>query len=244
MGGLAHFIESAGIATTQISLIRLHTEKMRPPRALWVSFELGRPLGKPEDRAFQHRVLTATLELLNCASGPIIADYPEDAESTSGDDMEGWVCPMPARVRADAAQDPAATLLAEISSLRQWHDLFQERHGRTTVGACPVELEDVARRLAAMLSDAEAGRTGELDPAQFAKLGSEDIKAFYTEAALAMPGSKSSTEIADWLWGETELARVLIELRGVFINSDDPKQQTVGNMVMVPRSQLHRIPDN
>ena len=34
MGGLAHTLEDEGIATTQISLIRLHTEKIKPPRAL------------------------------------------------------------------------------------------------------------------------------------------------------------------------------------------------------------------
>ncbi|MGI9477359.1 MAG: hypothetical protein ACR2PI_11695 [Hyphomicrobiaceae bacterium] len=241
MGGLAHVIESAGIATTQISLIRLHTEKLSPPRALWVPFELGRPMGEPDDAAFQHRVLAATLDLLDRDTGPVIADYPEEAGGTTDDGMEGWVCPMPARASPNAAEDPAATLLAEIASLRQWHDLFQERRGRTTVGACPVEVEDIARGLVAMLDGStDAGRIGGLDPAQFVKLGSEDIKAFYTEAALAMPGSKSSQEIADWLWGETELARVLFALKNTCIESDDPKLQTVGNVVLVPRSQQHR----
>ena len=48
---LAHFFEEEGLPTTQISLIRLHTEITKPPRALWVSFELGRPLGVPGDPA-------------------------------------------------------------------------------------------------------------------------------------------------------------------------------------------------
>ncbi|PPR23423.1 MAG: hypothetical protein CFH39_00667 [Alphaproteobacteria bacterium MarineAlpha10_Bin2] len=64
MGGLAHYLEEEGLATTQISLIRLHSEKTRPPRALWVPFELGRPFGPPNDVPFQRRVLMATLELL------------------------------------------------------------------------------------------------------------------------------------------------------------------------------------
>ncbi len=65
MGGLAIIFEEEGLATTQISLIRIHTERTRPPRALWVPFELGRPLGVPNDKPFQTRVLTAALGLLD-----------------------------------------------------------------------------------------------------------------------------------------------------------------------------------
>ena len=79
MGGLAHYLEGDGLATTQISLIREHTERMRPPRALWVSFELGRPLGVPDDAAFQTRVVMAALDLLSAEEGPVLADFPEDA---------------------------------------------------------------------------------------------------------------------------------------------------------------------
>ena len=61
MSALGHYLESEGLATASISLIRLHTEKIRPPRALWVPFELGRPLGVPDDPAFQTRVLRALL---------------------------------------------------------------------------------------------------------------------------------------------------------------------------------------
>jgi hypothetical protein len=55
VGGLAHFIEREGIPTTQISLIRIHTEQIKPPRALSVPFELGRPFGAPNEPAFQRR---------------------------------------------------------------------------------------------------------------------------------------------------------------------------------------------
>ena len=64
MSALGHFLETAGIATTGISLVREHSARMAPPRALWVPFELGRPFGAPGDAAFQHRVLGAALALL------------------------------------------------------------------------------------------------------------------------------------------------------------------------------------
>ena len=70
--------------TTQISLIREHTEKIKPPRALWVPFELGRPIGVPDDTAFQTRVVAAALELFDAPSGPVLMDYPEDAPPVEG----------------------------------------------------------------------------------------------------------------------------------------------------------------
>ena len=50
-------MEAEGLPTTQISLVRMHTEVIQPPRALWVPFELGRPFGTPGEAAFQRRVI-------------------------------------------------------------------------------------------------------------------------------------------------------------------------------------------
>ena len=77
MGGLAHYLEEESVATTQISLIREHTEIIRPPRALWVPFELGRPLGRPVNPALQTRVLIAALKLLEAEDGPVLEDFVE-----------------------------------------------------------------------------------------------------------------------------------------------------------------------
>ena len=72
MGGLAHFLEDEGLATTHISLVRPQTENTRPPRALWVPFELGRPMGAPNEPEFQTRVLRAALALLERVDGPVV----------------------------------------------------------------------------------------------------------------------------------------------------------------------------
>ena len=50
-------IESRGVATVAIGLVRPHIEKTKAPRGLFVPFPLGRPFGEPEDTAFQARVL-------------------------------------------------------------------------------------------------------------------------------------------------------------------------------------------
>ena len=76
MGALAHHIETEGVATAQISLIREHTEQIRPPRALWVPFELGRPFGPPNHPEFQTDVLRTVLDLFKKEAGPVLEDYP------------------------------------------------------------------------------------------------------------------------------------------------------------------------
>ena len=80
------------MATTSISLIREQTERIRPPRALWVPFALGRPLGSAEDPEFQHNVMRAAFSLLTTATEPTIEDYPIDAPDEAGPGQ--WSCPL------------------------------------------------------------------------------------------------------------------------------------------------------
>ena len=56
-------------------------------------FELGRPLGVLGDAAFQTRVLRAALQLLEALSGPVLADFPDDAP-TAADAATPLVCPV------------------------------------------------------------------------------------------------------------------------------------------------------
>ena len=81
---LAHYLErpvseeEAGVATVQISLIRPVTEALKPPRALWVPFPFGRPLGPPDRVDIQLDVLRRTLALAHEPVGPVLCDYVED----------------------------------------------------------------------------------------------------------------------------------------------------------------------
>ena len=132
MGALGHFLERQGIPTASISLVREHTETIRPPRALWVTFELGRPLGIPDDADFQRRVLRATAGLLERTDGPLIVDYPEEVAEEA--DFTGWACPI------NLAPQATDTLAAEIDRLATWHDQSIARTGRTTVGVSGLDI--------------------------------------------------------------------------------------------------------
>ena len=75
MGLVAAELERQGIATVAIQLLRMVADKVRPPRALCVPFDHGYPLDRPNDAAAQHRVLEASLTLLEQAQEPgTIAD--------------------------------------------------------------------------------------------------------------------------------------------------------------------------
>ncbi len=79
MSALGHYLEEEGIATVAVVLIRPQAENTKPPRALWVPFELGRPFGPPNDPAFQKRVILAALGMLVEDGGPVrIIDFPDD----------------------------------------------------------------------------------------------------------------------------------------------------------------------
>ena len=60
---LARVLEATELSTIQITLVREHTEKVKPPRALFGPFPYGLALGKPNDPEFQHRVLAQAFGL-------------------------------------------------------------------------------------------------------------------------------------------------------------------------------------
>ncbi|HEY8369518.1 MAG TPA: hypothetical protein VIM86_09425 [Thermodesulfobacteriota bacterium] len=77
MGLIARVIEAAGIPTVCISLVREVTERVRPPRAVYLRWPMGHPLGEPGRPAQQRQVLEDALDLLVSASTPgVIVDLP------------------------------------------------------------------------------------------------------------------------------------------------------------------------
>lgn len=229
MSALAHWLEEEGIATTLIALFRPHAQSIRPPRALWVPFELGRPLGPPNDAAFQRRVLSAALGLLDSASSPGgIIDFDEDDPDQGGD--PGWVCPV-----AGAATGVAGDLAGEVAAVRPHYERALARFGRTTVGLADVPVESAAAFLAAYALDegAERPRTG-MAPASLMRFCADDVKAFYLEAAASGEGSPSSRQLMDWFWNETVAAQTIRAIMNGSASSTDKQRQMLGVKSIVP----------
>jgi len=74
VGLIQRAIEYAGITTVSLSLLRELTEKIRPPRALFVPFPLGYPLGEPNNPPLQLRVMRAAFALLTRNDAPVFED--------------------------------------------------------------------------------------------------------------------------------------------------------------------------
>ncbi len=70
-------LERCGIASVAIQLLRVVAQRVRPPRALFVPFPHGYPLGAPLDPARQHAVIEAALGLLEAPDlqPPALVDY-------------------------------------------------------------------------------------------------------------------------------------------------------------------------
>jgi hypothetical protein len=70
-------LERQGIATVAVQLLREAAERVGPPRALFVPFRHGYPLGRPDDPGLQHAVLEAALKLLEdpALRPPVLEEY-------------------------------------------------------------------------------------------------------------------------------------------------------------------------
>ena len=244
MGGLAHYLEDEGLATTQISLIREHTKTINPPRALWVPFELGRPLGAPNDAEFQNRVLRAALDLLTEQAGPVLRDFPDDAP-TSNDSPQVVACPVNFNPQPQVVNDLDRLVNGfdnEFNQMRTWYDLARENSGRTTAGTAALEPEAAANFLTSFIQDKPVDMPlPEITLGTALKLAAEDIKAYYLEAVASQPGQPSdAATLAAWFWGETLAAQVVNRVREICLASDDEKLRVTGFLV-VPRNQIARF---
>ena len=206
--------------------MREHTEIVRPPRALWVTFDLGRPLGIPDDPPFQRRVVKAALDLLARTDGPVLADYPEDVPEVT--DFSGWACPI------NLAPSQTDSLAAEIDRLATWYDQSVARQGRTTVGVSGLDMPDAG----ALVNRALAG---DLPEAQPLKEAIDDLRAYYLEAASAFPDPGTSATRKKWFWDETQLAKAILSLQPKLAQSTDPQHKILANLTLIPATERHRL---
>ena len=77
MGLIAREIEKAGIPTMSISIVREYSEKVRPPRTVFLKWPFGHPLGEAFNKAQHLAVLARALDALAGIQRPgEIVDLP------------------------------------------------------------------------------------------------------------------------------------------------------------------------
>lgn len=226
MGVLARVFEEHGLATTSISLVREHTEKVKPPRALFVPFPFGHPLGEANDAELQTQVMRAAFALLDRDTGPVLEDYPEDIYA--GQDINL------AQASSVAQPDVSADVAFELTTLRPYYEQWVSAHtGRTAVGITRVDQRRF-RGLVRLLEAYAEGREVDVPEwnkdvplPQFLRWAADDLKAFYSEARMQQKPTSSFQELNGWLWSETALSNLLRAVRDRMRAEGDPKLDAI-----------------
>lgn len=228
MSVLALYLEQSGIATTIISLIRLHSEKVSPPRSLWVPFELGRPLGDPGDHPQHEAVLRKTLSLFEQVSPPgAIVDYK--SEPVSG---ATW---SPPTVNATNFAD-------EIAALKPVHERAVHALGRTTVGISGLPIEEVRELIESMATTGESTiHRPQMNPTLLLRYAVDDLKAFVLETGAGGQGGVASIALGEWFWRDTHSGQMLLALRDRLQGSERTGLKTLGQNFVVPRLWVERL---
>ncbi len=215
MGVLGHVLEAAGLATVALASQRPVMEKLAPPRALYCEFPLGRPLGRPNDAAFQRDVLAKAFALLEAEEGPVLGDYPEAIHS----DEAPVSCVIPAAF--DSSLHPA---VAEASGIRKAYDRTLAKRGVTSVGRSigPDEIGGALEVLVSIADGADwktAGIPGKNTTALI-----HDIRTYYEEAALELVDTPDpqGRALESWFYETTEAGKLVMAARTAMKDQDAP----------------------
>ena len=238
MSALGHYLEEEGIATVAIALIRPQAENTKPPRALWVPFELGRPFGPPSDATFQKRVILTALGMLVEDGGPVrVIDFPEDDPRAEPD--PAWRPPfMHSAVANGSAELLASRLEAEIPLFQGAHQRWTAQHGRSTVGLSGLPIGDCARYVADWLRGKAppSPRDGFSAPL-ILRFAVDDLKAYCLEGAGAGAAKPSSRQLGHWLWNETTTGAAFYALRDLLLTQDDERLRLIVANFVVPAAR-------
>jgi len=193
---------------------------------------LGRPLGSPGDKEFQHRVLDAALGLLTRTDGPVFSEFLEEAMEVE-DDKEDWVCPV--SFDAPIESSPTENIQNEIAFLRPWYERGKVLSGRTSFGVSGLSPLELGPLIYSFLSDSRSGNNNGSDSL---KLATDDLKAFYVEAAIQQPGFARPGAIENWYWNQTSAGELVKQVSVYCQKSSDATLRLTAKILIVPETVI------
>ena len=202
---------------------------MRPPRALSVTFDFGRPLGRPGDPATQLQVMRAALRLLDRTDVPVLVDFVDEQGPDvpqSEDALDGMACMLPPRTEI---RDLKEAVRREMAGLRPLYETVAARPQGAPIDLLGLPIEVVAEFVLSFLDPVPADNPRPDLPLQHVlKLAVDDLVAFYNVAALARAGATSSPQqISRWFWHKAALGTAIRSLRNRLLVSEDPVLKAV-----------------
>ena len=189
------------MATIVLGSIREQLVNTAPPRGLFCDFPLGRPLGKPGDAAFQHRVLEHGFSLLQRPEQTVETFSERVADAGS----EILVCALPPRYDPDA--HPAVD---EACGLRAAYDRAVATHGERVAVNRAITPDDIPAALESFIRIAAGTPWKEAKIPGIPARVAQDIRSYYETAALAIvdhtPAAWASTR---WFRDSTQAGEVM-----------------------------------
>ncbi len=183
---------------------------------LHCDFPLGRPLGRPNEPAFQHRVLAAALGLVQRVDVPVLVDFDVVIEDEADTPLS---CSLPPR--HNPALHPAVD---EALGLRPAYDRRFAETGKTNVGRLggPERVPELVALFVRVVEGA-AWDSFDLTPAQIGQ-AALDIRAFFEEAAVALAGHVPAARQAEsWFYRSTATGLVLRQAQAALRSADAPR---------------------
>jgi hypothetical protein len=198
-------MEAEGLATIALGSQRNQIVSTAPPRGLWCDFPLGRPLGRPGDAEFQHRVLARAFGLL-ASTVPILDVFPETVEEGSG---ELIACPLPPT--ADDGMHPA---VAEARGLRPAYERAVARYGNRAGVGRVVDANHVPDAIEAFVRVAEGTPWKEAGIPGVPARVAQDVRGYYETVAVGLadhvPPAWAGTQ---WFFEQTRAGAVVLAAR-------------------------------
>jgi D-proline reductase (dithiol) PrdB len=219
---IARVLEEHGFPTVAITSVREHTVKLAPPRALWVPFPFGVPLGQPDQPAEQQNVIDAAFALLDANEGPVLQDFVTSRPEEYGIPLQA----------SDVVVSEAVSkidLATEVTLMRRYWEQRYAASGRTNVGISkisPARFRGIVRFLegyAAGTIDDFAERSVDVNLPSFIVQCVTDLRAMYFEARMQTHPKEDSRSRERWLLTETALGQFLNALNARMNASGDPE---------------------
>ena len=232
---LAHFFESYGFSTVLVGFVKEHIQAIKPPRALWLNFPMGRPFGKPNDPEYQIKVIRAAFSLFNVASGPVLHDFPEVIPVKNG--RMGYALPVELVMKKSQIGDVDIMLQEvkkEIDNMKSDYNKALANRGRTTVGASQMKINEFADYIATFVKGniPQSPRKG-LGSVPQLKLVVEDLQAYYTETITYRDNIDDFEILGTWFWEKTKAGKMILALEAVSLESDNKILRQIVNMSLI-----------
>jgi hypothetical protein len=220
---LARILEEHGLSAVSLSLIREHTAKIKPPRAVWVPFPFGMSVGHRHDVAEQQAVLALAFSTLDAPAGPVLLDFDARPRNERAAPLQA----------SEVEIDPAASerdLASEAKALRErWTKagLSASTHAGAS-GIPPAQFDAMVTFLEAYVAgtaDDFPARPAAIALPAFIRYAVEDLRVLYMELRMREVPEESSDDRQHWLLGSTALGVFVRKLRDRMEASDDAKMR-------------------